>query len=164
MNKKIIIIIAVLLATVSVSGCIKTPMDNINDIIPGLTQSIENGDSNYNEAVKYSNNRNYNTAEEKIQIASTNFLAGQNKILDIKKYRNDINETLYIQYLDLVEEELKLKQNATANLQLGIQAFKKGNKSLGNEYVTTANSIMRKAVSIQNQRENLVKNNPSKFK
>jgi len=164
MNKKIIIIIAVLLATVSVSGCINTPMDNINNIIPDLTQSIETGDSSYNEAVRYSNNRNYNAAEEKIQTASTSFLAGQNKILDIRKYQNDINDTLYIQYLDLVEGELNLKQNATAYLQLAIQAFKNGDKTLANGYVTTANNIMREAVIIQNQRENLVKNNPNKFK
>lgn len=164
MNKKIIIIIAVLLATVSVSGCIKTPMDNINDIIPNLSQSIETGNSNFNEAVRYSNNHDYNTAEEKIQIASTSFLDAQNKIVDIRKYYNDINDTLYIQYLDLVDEELNLKQNATANLQLAIQSFKNGDKSLANGYVTTANSIMKEAIGIQNQRENLVKNNPSKFK
>ncbi|WP_225369504.1 hypothetical protein [Methanobrevibacter arboriphilus] len=74
MNKKIIIVIIVLLATVSVSGCIKTPMDNINNIIPSLSQNIEIGDANYNEAVTYLNLHNYNLAEEKVQTSSNNFL------------------------------------------------------------------------------------------
>lgn len=164
MNKKTIIVIAVLLATVSVSGCIKTPMDNINDIIPNLSQSIEYGDLNYNEAVKYSNSKNYVAAEQKVQNASTNFLDAQNKILEIEKYKENINDTVYIQYINLIEQELVLKQNATAYLQLGIQAFKNGDKKLANGYISSANSIMREAVSIQNQRENLVKNNPNKFK
>ena len=164
MNKKIIIIIMVLLATVSISGCINSPMDNINNIIPSLTQSIEDGGSNFNEAVQYSNKRDYVSAEEKIQVASTSFLDAQNKILDIKKYYNDINDTLYLKYIDLIEEELNLKQNASAHMQLAIQAFRNGNKVTANEYVTKANNIMREAKLIQDQRENLVKNNPNKFK
>lgn len=164
MNKKIIIVIVVLIATVSVSGCIKTPLDNVNDVIPSLTESIEKGSLNYNESVQYTNKRDYSTAEEKIQQANTNFLDAQNKILDIKEYYNNINDTLYIQYLNLIESELNLKQNATANLQLAIQAFSTGNKVLANDYVNKANSNMKEAVSIQKQRENLVKNNPSKFK
>lgn len=164
MNKKIIIVVAVLLATISISGCIKTPMDNINDIMPNLSRSIESGDLNYNEAVTYSNNHNYVAAEEKAQTASSNFLDAQNKILDIKKYDENINNTLYLKYLDLIEDELNLKQNASANLQLGIQAFKSGNNTLGNEYISKANSIMSQGISIQKQRENLVTNNPNKFK
>ena len=164
MNKKIIIIIIVLLATVSISGCINSPIDNINNIVPSLTESIENGGSNFNEAVQYSNKRDYVNAEEKIQVASTSFLDGQNKILDIKRYYDDINDTVYLQYINLIEEELNLKQNATAYMQLAIQAFRNDNKVTANGYVTKANNMMREAIVIQNQRENLVKNNPNKFK
>ena len=164
MNKKIIIVATVLLATVFVSGCINTPLDNINDIMPTLSQNIEKGNLNFNEAVRYSNKQDYNTAEEKVQIASTSFLDAQNNLLNIRNYRNNINDTLYLQYLNLVEEELNLKQNATTNLQLSIQAFKNGDKSLANGYVSKANSLMKQAIGIQNQRENLVKNNPNKFK
>ena len=163
MNKKIIILI-VLLATVSISGCINSPIDNINNVIPSLTQSIEMGGLNFNEAVQYSNRQDYVSAEEKIQSASTNFLNAQNKILEIKGYYDGINETLYLQYLDLVEEELSLKQNATAQMQLAIQAFSDGKKVVANEYVRKSNNLMNEAIALQNQRENLVKNNPNKFK
>ena len=164
MNKKIIIVIIVLLATVSVSGCIKTPMDNINNIIPVLSQNIETGDTNYNEAVTYLNSHNYDLAEEKVQTSSNNFLEAKNKMLEINKYNENINNTLYLQYLSLIEEELNLKENATSNLQLAIQNFKKGNKVVANNYVSTANKLMNQGISIQNQRNNLVKNNPDKFK
>ncbi len=164
MNKKIIIVIIVLLATVSVSGCIKTPMDNINNIVPSLNQNIEIGDANYNEAVSYLNLQKYDLAENKIQISSNNFLDAKNKILEINKYTDEINDTLYLQYLSLIEEELNLKENATSNLQLAIQKFKEGDKVSANNYVTTANKLMDQGISIQNQRNNLVKNNPDKFR
>lgn len=164
MNKKIIIVIIVLLATVSVSGCIKTPMDNINNIVPSLNQNIEIGDANYNEAVSYLNLQKYDSAENKIQISSNNFLDAKNKILEINKYTDEINDTLYLQYLSLIEEELNLKENATSNLQLAIQKFKEGDKVSANNYVTTANKLMDQGISIQNQRNNLVKNNPDKFR
>jgi cellobiose-specific phosphotransferase system component IIA len=164
MNKKIIIIIIVLIASVSISGCINSGIDNINNIVPGLTQSIEDGGLNFNEAVQYSNKQDYVSAEEKIQVASTSFLDAQNKILEIKRYYDDINDTLYLQYINLIEKELELKQNATAHMQLAIQSFRDGKKVLANEYVRKANNMMNEATFIQNQRENLVKNNPDKFK
>ncbi|WP_225369503.1 hypothetical protein [Methanobrevibacter arboriphilus] len=46
-------------------------------------------------------------------------------MLEINKYNENINDTLYLQYLSLIEEELNLKENATSNLQLAIQNFKK---------------------------------------
>jgi len=164
MNKKIIIVIIVLLATVSISGCIKTPMDNINNIIPSLSNNIETGDINYNKAVSYLNLHKYELAEEHIQTSSNNFLEAKNKMLEINKYIENINDTLYLQYISLIEEELDLKENATSNLQLAIQKFKQGDKLAANNYVNTANKIMNQGISVQNQRNNLVKNNPEKFK
>ncbi|RBQ22737.1 hypothetical protein ALNOE001_15780 [Candidatus Methanobinarius endosymbioticus] len=164
MRKKIIIVIIVLLATVAVSGCIKSPIDNINDIIPRLSHSIESGDANFNEAVKYSNQKKYDIAEEKIQTASGNFLDAKNKKLEINKYDNGINDTVYLHYLDLLEEELNLKENAIFNMKLAIQEFKKGNKSTGNSYITKTNTLISEGITVQNQRDDLVKNYPSKFK
>lgn len=164
MKKKIIIIIIVLLAIVSVSGCIKTPLDNINDIIPRLSHSIESGDSNFNEAVKYSNQKKYDIAEEKIQTASDNFLDAKNKKLEINKYDTDINDTVYLKYLDLLEEEVNLKENTVNNLKSAIREFKKGNNITGNRHIIKANTLMSEGVTVQKERDELVKNNPSKFK
>ncbi len=163
MNKKNIIIIFVLLVTVSISGCINSSIDDINKIIPQLSQDIINGDNNYNDAVNYVNNRDYDTADEKTKLAITNFNNGQNKILEIDQYLENVNETIYIQYLNLVKEELSLKENATSNLQLAIQFFQAGNNETGNSYVSTANSLMDQAVIIQKERDALVQNYPAKF-
>lgn len=164
MDKKIIIVIIVLLATVVVTGCIKTPIDNINDIIPRLSHSVESGDANFNEAVSYSNQKKYNIAEEKIQTASDNFLDAKNRKLEINKYDDNINDTLYLQYLDLIEEELNLKENAVSNLKLAIREFKKGKNLTTNIYISKANTLMSEGITVQKQRDKLVKNNPSKFK
>ncbi|MDR2967747.1 MAG: hypothetical protein LBU74_07345 [Methanobacteriaceae archaeon] len=161
MNKKIIIAI-VLFLTVAISGCINSPLDNINLLMPKISQNIVDGDSYYNEAVNYVNSHNYNVADEKIKKAVTNFNEGQNKLLSIDNV-DELNNALYIQYINLIKEEIALKQNATMNLQLAIQYFKSGNNETANEYVTKANSFMMQGVIVQNQRQNLVINNPDKF-
>lgn len=161
MNKKIIII--VLFATVAISGCINSPLDNINIIMPKLSQNIVDGDSNYNEAVIYTNNKNYDAADQKIKKSIASFNEGQNKLLSIDN-TNELNDTIYIQYLNLIKEEISLKQNATADLQLAIKYFEAGDNETGNQYVTKANSLMTNGVFVQNQRQNLVINNPDKFK
>jgi len=162
MNKKIIII-CVIMATIAVSGCIKGPMDNINDIIPKLTENIRNGNLNFNEAVNYTNNKNYVIADEKAQTALNYFTEAQNNLLEIKNYYSDINDTTYIKYIDLLREEVHLKENATSQLQIAIQNYKNGNDGTGNSYVAAANNVMKQGVVIQNQREQLVLDNPDKF-
>jgi len=161
MNNKIAIVI-VLFATVAISGCINSSLDNINIIMPKLSQNIVDGDSNYNEAVNYVNNNNYDAADQKIKKSISNFNEGQDKLLSINNI-NELNDTIYIQYFDLIKEELSLKQNAAANLQLANEYFKSGDKT-ANEYVTKANSLMTQGVFVQNQRQSLVVNNPDKFK
>ncbi|WP_067259139.1 hypothetical protein [Methanobrevibacter cuticularis] len=161
--KKKLIILFVLLATVAVSGCINSPLDNINPTMLKLSQDLASGNTNYNDAVKYVNSHNYNTASEKIKVAVMNFNDGQNKILEINNYKDDINDTVYLEYIDLVNEELKLKQDATTNLQLAIQFFEAGDNVTANSYVRTANDFMKKGVAIQQKREILVNNHPNKF-
>ncbi|MCL2687190.1 MAG: hypothetical protein FWE58_01480 [Methanobrevibacter sp.] len=163
MNKKIIII-SVIIATIAISGCIKGPIDNVNDIIPKLSENIRNGNSNFNDAVNYTNNKNYVIADEKAQTALNYFTEAQNNLLDIKRHYEDINDTVYIQYMDLLREEISLKENATSQLQIAIQNFKNNNPSNGNRYVSSANNVMNQGIVIQNQREQLVLDNPDKFK
>ena len=163
MNKKIIII-SVIIATISISGCIKGPVDNINDIIPKLSENIRNGNLNFNDAVNYTNNKNYVIADEKGQTALNYFTEAQNNLLDIKRYYENINDTVYTQYVDLLREEISLKENATSQLRIAIQNFKNNNPSSGNSYVARANNIMKQGIVIQNQREQLVLDNPDKFK
>jgi cellobiose-specific phosphotransferase system component IIA len=162
MDKKIIIVIVSLVA-IAISGCINSPIDNINLIIPKLSQNIVDGDINYNEAVKYVNARNYDAADQKVKESTMNFNEGQNKLLSIDNL-NELNNTIHIQYINLISEELSLKQNATINLQLAIQYFKSGDNKTANEHVTKANSLMTQGVSFQNQRQSLVVNNPNIFK
>ncbi|MDR0900343.1 MAG: hypothetical protein LBM26_01680 [Methanobrevibacter sp.] len=161
--KKKIIIILVILATVSISGCINSPLDNINEIIPNLSQHIVNGDNNYNEAVKAVNNLDYAIADEKAKTAKSEFNEAQNNLLEINKYTDNINETLYLQYIQLLKEEINLKQNATKNLQLATEYFESGSISSANSYVDIANSLMDQGITIQKEREQIIKDNPGKF-
>ena len=160
MNKKIITVI-VLFITVAICGCINSPIDDVNLLMPKISQNIEEGNNNYNDAVNFVNSRNYNAADEKAKKSTASFNEGLNKLISLKN--NDLNDTLYIQYIDLLKEELTLKQDATMSLQLAIQYFKSGNNGTANQYVKQANSLMIQGVSIQTERQNLVANNPERF-
>lgn len=162
MKKKIIIMI-ILLSIVSISGCINSTINNINQMIPQLTNVIIEGNNNFNLAADYTNNNDYNNADEKIEIAIEKFNEGEYKFLEINQQLNNVNDTIYIEYLNLIKEEISLKKDAASNLQLAIQFFKSGDNETANNYVSTANSLMDQGVNIQNQRAKIVKNHPDKF-
>lgn len=161
MNEKVIIAI-VLLFTVAISGCIGSPVDNINLIMPKISEDIVSGNDNYNEAVNFVNSRNYDAADQKIKKSTASFTEAQNKLLSIDSIPQ-LNDTIYVQYIELIKQELSFKLNATMDLQLAIQYFKAGNNETANEFVTKANSKMSQGVSIQKQRQALVVNYPDKF-
>ena len=48
MRKDIILIVLILIAVVSISGCINGPIDNINNIIKDLNTDITERNNNYN--------------------------------------------------------------------------------------------------------------------
>ncbi|MDR1721841.1 MAG: hypothetical protein LBR24_02195 [Methanobrevibacter sp.] len=162
--KKYIIIIAVLLSLVVISGCINSDMDNINNLIQQLNNNIVNGDLNYNAAVDDLNSHNYDDAAEKINIANENFNECKNKIAEIKQSYKKLNNSLYEDYIDLVGQEIDLKLNATINLKHALNNFQKGNNQTANKYVDYANNFMIDGIQIQKERDQLVSDNTDKFK
>jgi len=161
MNKKVLIAI-VLLFTIAISGCINSSMDNINIIMPKISEDIVNANDNYNDAVNFVNSHNYDAADSKVKKSTASYNEAQNELLSIDSI-HQLNDTIYDQYIDLISQEISLKQNATLNLQLAIQYFKSGNNETANEFVEKANSQMTQGVSVQKQRQDLVLNYPDKF-
>ena len=164
MRKDIILIVLILIAVVSISGCINSPMDNINNRMKDLNTDITEGDNDYNSAISAINSRDFASGNNNIQIAKEKFDDAGSKLSEIEEYQNDLNESIYKDYIDLIKEEVSLKKQASDELYLAIQYYSNNDSYSGNSYANSANSLMKQAVILQGERNKLVEDNSELFK
>ncbi|WP_297980735.1 hypothetical protein [uncultured Methanobrevibacter sp.] len=164
MKKNIFLIALILIAVVAVSGCINSPIDNINNNLKELNTDISEGDNDYNSAINFINSRDYSSGSQNIQIAKDKFDDASIQIQEIEENENSLNESVYKDYIDLIKEEVSLKKQASDQLYLALQYYTNNDISSGNSYATSANSLMNQAVILQNQRNAIVDNNTELFK
>ena len=161
---KLIIFILVLL---SISGAIlfiDSSMDNINKTMPDISNSIVDGDNDYNEAVKLVNDKYFDESLNKAKSAGDNFNESLNKLKNIRdKFSSDIND-VQKEYIDTVVQELELKIDAVDNLINAIECFKVYSNSTGTSYASQANELMYEATMYQHERDEIVNNNTELFK
>ena len=164
MRKDIILIVLILIAVVSISGCINSPIDNVNNRMKDLNTDITEGDTDYNSAVNSINNRDFDSANSNVQIAKQKFDDAEGKLSEIEEYENSLNESVYKEYIDLIREEVSLKKQASDELYLAVQYYANNDAYSGNSYAKSSNSLMQKAVILQDERNNLVEENSDLFK
>ena len=164
MKRDIILIALLLIAAVAVSGCINGPMDNVNDRLKTVNTDITEGDTDYNAALNAISSRDFSTADSNIQTARDKFTDAEDKFKEIENYESDLNESVYTDYLSIAKEEVSLKKEASDGLYLAVQYYISGDSSSGNSYTNAANSVMKQAVTLQNQRNAIVEENPDLFK
>ena len=89
---------------------IDSSMDNINKTMPDISNSIVDGDNDYNEAVKLVNDKYFDESLNKAKSAGDNFNESLNKLKNIP--------TAYS--VDKVVEEIKtLKEEALGEYNMG---------------------------------------------
>ena len=164
MRKEIILTVLILIAVVSISGCINSPIDNINNRMKDLNTDITEGDTDYNAAISDINNRDFESGNNNIQIAKEKFDDATTKLSEIQNYEDDLNESVYKEYIDLIKEEVSLKKQASDELYLAMQYYSNSDSYSGNSYANSANSLMKQAVILQGERNQLVEENSEIFK
>ena len=164
MRKEIILTVLILIAVVSISGCINSPIDNINNRMKDLNTDITEGDTDYNAAISDINNRDFESGNNNIQIAKEKFDDATAKLSEIQNYEDDLNESVYKEYIDLIKEEVSLKKQASDELYLAMQYYSNSDSYSGNSYANSANSLMKQAVILQGERNQLVEENSELFK
>ncbi|RPF50825.1 hypothetical protein SAMN05216439_0994 [Methanobrevibacter gottschalkii] len=161
---KLIIFILVLLFISAAIFFIDSSMDSINRTMPGVSDSIVNGDKEYNEAVQLVNDKSFDEAKTKAVSAENNY---NNSLIKLNGIRNnfssDINE-VQEEYIGTVIKELELKINAVNNLKEAIDCFKINSNYTGTNYASKANDLMYEATEYQHERNSIVKNNSNLFK
>ena len=164
MKKEIVLIVLILIAVVSISGCINSPIDNINNRMKDINTDITEGDNDYNTAMSAINSRDFESGNSNIQIAKEKFEDAESKLSEIEEYEEDLNESVYKEYLDLIKEEVSLKKQASDELYLSIQYYANSDSYSGNSYANSANTLMKQAVILQGERNKLVEENSELFK
>ncbi len=161
---KLIIFISVLLFISAAIFFIDSSMDSINKTMPDISDSIVNGDKDYNEAVQLVNNKNFHEAKNKAISAENNYNNSLIKLNVIRdNFSSDINE-IQEKYIDTVIMELELKIDAVDNLKEAIECFEVYSNYTGTNYASQANDLMYKATEYQKERNAIVENNSDLFK
>ena len=161
---KLIIFVAVLLIISAAVVLIDSSVDSINKTMPDISDSIVNGDNDYNEAVILVNSRSFDESMNKAISAGNNYNDSLDKLKDIKNnFSSDVND-VQDEYIDTVIRELELKLQAVDKLKESIDCFEVNSNYTGTNYASEANDLIYEATKYQDQRDTLVKENPKLFK
>lgn len=138
-------------------------MEDINKSMPKISDRIVQGDADYNESVKLLNERSFYESGQKADDARDNYNKSLNKLSKIlDKYGKDLNE-VHKEYLDTTINELELKLKAIDNLKEAIYYLENYYNYTGSNYGSDANDLMDDAVKYQNERNDIVRENPKLF-
>lgn len=161
---KVIIFIVILIVFAGAVIYLHGSESSMNSLMPDVSSSINDADSDYNSAVDLLNNKNYSEAKNRAISADNNYNQSISLLSGIKdNFTSDTND-VHKNYINTVLKELELKSNATHYLKISIDYYKNHQNSTGNEYSSQANDYMNNALEFQNARNKLVKDNPNYFK
>ena len=131
--------------------------------MPKISDSIVQGDKDYNESVELLNSQNFDESREKAISAGDNYNNSLHGLQNIKdKYKKDLKE-VHKDYIDTTIKELELKLKAVDNLKDSIYYLEMYENYTGSAYGTDANEIMYDALKYQNERNEIVQNNSGLF-
>ncbi len=162
--RKIILIFVLIILTVSLSGCLGTQVTQIEQLTGNINDHIASGDSYFNKAAINTNNYQYETAQLMADNASSEFNLAKTSTQEALIYAKNLQDQIYINYMQITLQELDAKINATNELKVAIPLFSRNDTKTGNAHVDTANQYMDTSLEYQKQRDDLVQQNPTKFK
>ncbi|MCE5213578.1 MAG: hypothetical protein LLF83_02520 [Methanobacterium sp.] len=159
-----VIIIAVVLAIVFLSGCIQSDVSSINDMTISINNHLKKGDEYYNQSATNTNKLSLNQALTDANNANTEYTSAQTSAQTALNSAKNANDGIYIDYIQNALFEVQAKLNATSELKTAITLLENNETSSANEHLSLANDFMDKAIQYKKNREEIVKQNPNKFK
>ena len=153
---KLIIFIVVLLLISATIVFIESSVENINQSMPEISDSIVQGDQDYNESVELLNSKDYEQANQKAKSAGDNYNNSLHKLESIRdNFEKDLNN-VHKNYIDTTISELKIKLKAVDELKESIYYLEMYYNYTGSSHGTEANDLMSQALNFQHERNNIV--------
>ncbi len=162
--KNKIVILVVMTIVIFLSGCIQSNTSQIDALSSTINSHIKNGDQYYNSSGKAVNQFQYSTALSYCNNASSEFNLAQKSAKQGLTYAENSNDTVYINYMQDVVNELDAKINATEELKTAISYLQDNDTVNANIHIGNTNDLMNNAVQFNNLRLQILKDNPTKFK
>ncbi len=161
---KVIIFIFILVLISAAIVFIDSSIDNMNKLMPEISDGIVNGDRDYNEAVTLVNDKSYTESMNKAISAGNNYNESLSKLYILRdNFTSDVNN-VHKEYVDDAISELELKLQAVDKLKEAISCFENYYNYTGSNYGFEANDLMDQSVQYKDARELLVEENPNLFK
>jgi hypothetical protein len=161
---KIIIVSTLVILTVFISGCLDTQVAQIDQLSETINDHLTQGDSYFNQAATSSNKYQYDVALQQCNNATGQFNLARNSAQEALIYAKNIQDQIYITYFQITLQEVDAKINATNELKVALPLFMNNDTKTANNHVDLANQYMDTSQEYQKQREDLVQQNPTKFK
>lgn len=162
--RKEIIIFSLVILIVSMSGCLDTQMTQINQLSEIINEHIKSGNNYFNQAATSCNKYQYEAALAQCNNATAQFELAKTSTQEALIYSKNLQDQVYITYMQITLGEVDAKINATEQLKMAIPLFQTNQTNSANKYVDKANQFMTTSLEFQKQKEELVKQNPTKFK
>jgi hypothetical protein len=159
-----LIIISVVLAIVFLSGCVQSDVSSINDMTISINNHLKKGDEYYNQSATNTNKLNLNQALKDANNANTEYSSAQASAQTALNSAKNSNDGIYIDYIQNALFEIQAKLNATSELKTAITLLDSNGTSSANNHLSLANDFMDKALQYKKNRDEIVKQNPNKFK
>lgn len=163
MDNKIIILGMVTLI-IFFSGCIQSDASKIDDLSSTINDHLKKGDDFYNNAGYDTNKYLYDMALKNCDNATGEFTQARNYADEALTYAKSSNDSVYLDYMQNVVNEIDAKMNATNELKAAIPYLMDNNTSNANSHIGDANDFMDEAKNFNSMRVQIVNSNPSKFK
>lgn len=159
-----ILVIALVLATVFLSGCVQSDISNINDMALSINNHMKKGDDYYNQSATNTNKMLLSQALTDSKNANDEYTLAQTSAQTALTSAKNFNDGIYIDYVQNALLEVQAKLNATSELKTAITLLQNNQTSSANQHLLVANDYMTKALQYQKNREDIVNQNPNKFK
>lgn len=159
-----ILILAVITSVIFLSGCIQSDVSNINSKAITINNHLQRGDSYFNMSAADTNQMQLNKALSECNNATNEYNQAQTAAQDAYQSATNSNDAIFVEYLQNVLGEVQAKLNATSELKTAINLLQANQTASADDHLTAANSYMQSAMTYQKNAENIVNQNPSKFK
>lgn len=156
--------IALLTFIIISSGCIQSDIANINGLTSDINKNLKDGDNYFNSAASDLNSYSYNNSNSNCKEALNKFNSAKASAQQGLNYAQSSKDTVLISYMQLTLGEVDARINATMELQQALIYLQKNDTQDGNPHVNNANEFMDTAMGFKAKKDDIVKQNPTKFK
>jgi hypothetical protein len=129
-----------------------------------INNHLKKGDEYYNQSASNTNKMLLSQALTDSKNANDEYSLAQTSAQTALNSAKNSNDGIFIDYVQNALLEIQAKLNATSELKTAITLLQNNQTTSANEHLGAANDFMTKSLQYKKNREDIVNQNPSKFK